>query len=284
VAERKAVSKPETAQHNRLRSIEGRHNASLKQLRKAFASGEAASDGVFAIEGIRILEEAIRSGLRLRTVFFASSAEAQAQRFLPQLGTHVETAIVPDRLFATAVPTEAPQGIAALVQGKVFGLDDVLAKSRTRPVIVVVGLQDPGNLGTILRSAEAFGAAGVLLGEGTVSLFNPKVVRASAGSVFRVAAVEVEISNILDQLRDEKFRLLATSSHKGIPLPQATLARPLAILVGGEGAGLSRDLIAKADEIIAIPHSSKVESLNAGVATSIILYEAARQRSELQRQ
>lgn len=276
--EGKPVSRAQAAQLSRLRSIEGRHNTLLKQLRKAFASAEATSDGVFAIEGLRIVEEAIRSGLRFRAVVFASSAGTKAQRLLPQLGAHVETIIVPDTLFGTAVPTEAPQGVAALVQGKVFGLNDVLAKSQAGPVIVVVGLQDPGNLGTILRSAEAFGAAGVLLGEGTVSPFNPKVVRASAGSVFRVPAVKSQISDILSRLRDQKFRLIATSSHKGTLLPQATLEPPLAIFIGGEGAGLGRELMGKMDEIIAIPHSPKVESLNAGVAASIILYEAARQR------
>ncbi|MBV8052318.1 MAG: RNA methyltransferase [Acidobacteriaceae bacterium] len=272
------MSKAHVAQLSRLRSIEGRHNAVLKQLRKAFGSPEPASDGVFAIEGLRIIEEAIRSGLRFRTVFFAHSAEAKAQRLLPQLGAQVETVIVPDRLLATAVPTEAPQGVAALVQGKVFGLDDVLAKSHAGPVIVIFGLQDPGNLGTILRSAEAFGAAGVLLAEGTVSPFNSKVVRASAGSVFRVAVVRVQISDFLAQLRERQIRSIATSSHKGTPLPQASLTPPLAMFIGGEGTGLGRDLIGKMDELIAIPHSSKVESLNAGVAASIILYEAARQR------
>lgn len=272
------MSRAHVPQLSRLRSIEGRHNAVLKHLRKAFASAEPASDGVFAIEGLRIIEEAIRSGLRFRVVFFAHSAAAKAQRLLPQLGAQVETVSIPDNLFAAAVPTEAPQGVAALVQGKLFGLDDVLAKSHAGPVIVVAGVRDPGNLGTILRSAEAFGAAGLLLGEGTVSQFNSKVVRASAGSVFRIPAVKVQISDIFNQLREQKFRSIATSSHKGTPLPQATLEPPLAIFIGGEGSGLGRDLIAKMDEVIAIPHSPKVESLNAGVAASIILYEAARQR------
>jgi TrmH family RNA methyltransferase len=143
---------------------------------------------------------------------------------------------------------------------------------------VVAGLQDPGNLGTILRSAEAFGAGGVLLGEGTVSPFNPKVVRGSAGSIFRLAVARAKILEILPQLRAKAVRLVATSSHKGVPLPQANLTGPIAVLIGGEGAGISRDLLSKADEIVAIPHAAQVESLNAGVAASIVLYEIARQR------
>jgi RNA methyltransferase, TrmH family len=265
-------------QAGRLRSIEGRHNALVKELRKAFTGGELTPDGCCAIEGLRVVEEAIRSGLKFRAVFFGASAEAKAERLLPQLGAHVETVILPDKLFATAVPSEAPQGVAALARCKNFTLDEVLAKAQAGPIVAVAGLQDPGNLGTIIRSAEAFGGAGVLLGEGTVSAFNPKAVRASAGSVFRLPAVKVKLKEVLGQLREQGLRLVATSSHKGTPLPEAALIGPLAIFIGGEGAGLGRDLIAEMDEVVAIPHSPKVESLNAGVAASVVLYEIWRQR------
>jgi TrmH family RNA methyltransferase len=145
--------------------------------------------------------------------------------------------------------------------------------------VAVAGVQDPGNLGTILRSAEAFGAAGVLLGEGTVSPFNPKVVRGSAGSIFRLPAVRVKLGDALTQLHEREVRLVATSSHKGTQLPEANLAGPITVFIGGEGAGVPRDLLAEMDEIVAIPHASQVESLNAGVAASIVLYEIARQRA-----
>lgn len=264
--------------HDRLRPIEGRHNALVKELRKAFSHGDLTDDGHCAIEGTRILEEAIRSGLRFRAVFFNESSLARAERLLPQLAAYVETLLLPDKLFATAVPSDSPQGIAALVRCPVFTVDDVLAKSPTGPVLVIAGVQDPGNLGTILRSAEAFGAAGVLLGEGTVAPFNSKAVRASAGSVFRLPIAKVKLAEILPQMRSRAFRLVATSSHKGTPAYEAKLTGPLAIFIGSEGAGLPRDLLAGMDETLAIPHSDRVESLNAGVAASIVLYEVARQR------
>ena len=154
----------------------------------------------------------------------------------------------------------------------------MLAKFQAGPLLAIAGVQDPGNLGTILRSAEAFGAGGVLLGEGTVSPFNSKVVRASAGSVFRLPITKTKLLEMLPQLRAHGLRLIATSSHKGTPLPAATLTGPLAIFIGSEGAGLSRDVLAGMDEVVAIPHTPRVESLNAGVAASIVLYEAARQR------
>ena len=182
----------------RLRRIEGRHNALVKELRAAFAHGELTPDGYCAIEGMRILEEAIRSGLKFKAVFFRTSAENRAERLLPQLAAHVETLLLPDKLFASAVPSETPQGVAALVRCKPFKLEDVLAKAKAGPLLAIAGVQDPGNLGTILRSAEAFGAGGVLLGEGTVSPFNSKVIRASAGSVFRLPIVQTKLAGALN--------------------------------------------------------------------------------------
>ena len=276
---------PGTAQ--RLRRIEGRHNPLVKQLRQAFSRAELTEAGDCAIEGLRILEEAIRSGLRFSAVFFRESAKDRAERLLPQIGAQVETLLLPDKLFDSLVPSESPQGVAALVRLKEFLLEDVLEKERLQvgPIVVLAGLQDPGNLGTILRSSEAFGSAGVVLGEGTVSAFNSKVVRASAGSVFRLPVIHghgksatAKLEEVSERLRAKGARLIATSSHKGTPLDQANLKSPAAIFFGNEGSGLPREVMAKMDESIVIPHTAQVESLNAGVAASIVLYEAARQR------
>lgn len=262
----------------RLRRVEGRHNALVKEVRQAFSRGELTTSGECAIEGFRIVEEAFRSGLKCRAVFFSESAEPRAARLLPQIGAHVETLLLPDKLFATAVPSQTPQGVAALVKLKTFSLDDVLGSSLGGPVLVIVGVQDPGNLGTSLRSAEAFGAKGVLLAEGTVSAYNSKVVRASAGSVFRLPIAKVELRALPGALRASGLKLVASSSHKGTPLQEARLLGS-AIFIGNEGTGIDKKLLASMDELIMIPHSPRVESLNAGIAASIILYEAAQQTS-----
>lgn len=276
------TSEHASASQQRLRRIEGRHNALVKQLRQAFSRAERTEEGDCAIEGLRIIEEAIRSGLRFRAVFFRESAQDRAERLLPQIGAHVETLLLPDKLFDSVVPSETPQGVAALVRWKEFSIEHILERRQLGPILVIVGLQDPGNLGTALRSAEAFGSAGVILGEGTVSPLNSKAIRASAGSIFRlpvvVAKAEGNLQEVSKRLRSENVRLLATSSHKGTRVDQANLTGANAIYIGSEGAGLSRDVTAKVDEIIAIPHAPQVESLNAGVAASILLYEAARQR------
>lgn len=275
----KLDSSYETRASNRLRPIEGKSNRLVKELRKGFAASGPTDDGLIAIEGLRVLEEAIRSGLRFHAVFFSASAEAKAERLLPQIGAHAEAVIIPDKLFSSAVQTETPQGIAALVRVRNFPLRDILARAQVGPVLVISGLQDPGNLGTIIRSAEAFGAAGVVLAEGTVSAYNSKAVRASAGSVFRFPVVKAKAGDLAGEFREHGLRLVATSSHRGTPLNQAAMTGPTAIFIGAEGAGLRHDLISKLDEVVAIPHSEKVESLNAGVAASIVLYEFWRQKN-----
>jgi TrmH family RNA methyltransferase len=264
----------------RLRLIEGTHNAMVKELRAAFSHGELTADGHCAIEGVRIVEEAIRSGLKFKAVFFSKSGENKSDRLLPQLASYVETLLLPDKLFASAVPSETPQGVAALVKCRQFTLEDILAKVQTGPLLAIAGLQDPGNLGTMLRSAEAFGACGILLGHGTANPFNSKVVRASAGSVFRLPLVRANLAANLESLREAGLRLYATSSHKGAYVHQVKFDGPIGIFIGSEGAGLPKELISEMDEMLAIPHSPSVESLNAGVAASIVLYELARQRRE----
>ena len=263
----------------RLRRIDGRHNALVKELRQAFARGELTASGACAVEGFRIIEEAVRSGLRLRAVFFSQAAENRAARLLPQIGSYVETLLLPDKLFASAVPSDTPQGVAALVQIKKFSLDEILDQPALGPLLVVAGVQDPGNLGTMLRSAEAFGAKGILLGDGTVSAYNSKVLRASAGSGFRVLKAKVALAEAIEKMRLRGVRLIATSSHKGVPLPEAQFSGSVAVFIGNEGTGLDKKLLAQMDQLISIPHSPRVESLNAGVAASILLYEMAKQRT-----
>ena len=262
---------------DRLRPVSSRQNALLKELRRAFTRAEPTDDGYIAAEGAHLLEEAIRSGLQVKAVLFSESAKNRAQRLLPQLAADVETVVVADDVFASAVNTETPQGVAALVKLKKHSLQEV-TQTADWLAVFCVGVQDPGNLGTVIRSAEAFGASCVLLAEGTVSPFNSKVVRAAAGSLFRVPVFRMDFAAAKEQLHAAGAKLLATSSHHGTPLSQANLAGRVVVVIGSEGAGLSRELLRQMDEVLTIPHSPKVESLNAAMAASVVLYEAARQR------
>jgi TrmH family RNA methyltransferase len=263
-------------QADRLRPIVGRHNQRLKELRIAYRRAELTPQGECAIEGVKLIEEALRSGQHLESIFFSESARPLAKKLLPQIGSRTETLVLPNALFNSIVPSEAPQGVMALLKLPTISSTHLLDRATNGLFVVAAGLQDPGNLGTILRSAEAFGAAGIFLTEGTVSPYNSKVLRGSSGSIFRLPFLQITSAELISLLRARHIRLLATSSHHGTPLPKVSWTLPLAIFIGNEGAGLPRDLIRQMDETLAIPQASQVESLNAGVAASIVLYEAAR--------
>ena len=270
--------------------ITSRSNPRIKHLRTVFAATprpgtRAAADTLIAIEGEHLITEAIRSGLHIDTVFLAADANANLgdrladeQHVRTRLALPQDAEILPiaEDVFRYALPTESPQGIAALVRPRHFLPDDLL--TGTPLVLVAAGLQDPGNLGTLIRTAEAFGATGVLTTPGTVSPFNQKALRASAGSVFRVPTIAA-IAGDLDWLRSRGLRLLAAVATGGIPAHQSGLFEPCAILIGNEGAGLSPELLALSDERITLPTPGPVESLNAAIAGSLLLYEASRQRT-----
>jgi rRNA methylases len=217
--------------------------------------------------------------LHLESIFFSEGAKSIASKLLPQIADRTETLILPDALFKTIAPSDSPQGVAALVKLPPYASDQLFDGAVDGPLIVISGLQDPGNLGTVFRSAEAFGAAGIFLMEGTVSPFNWKVLRGSAGSIFRLPFVQNKSDALMPLLRKRGIRLVATSSHQGTPLPEMSWTLPFAVFIGNEGAGLSRELTRQMDETLRIPQSREVESLNAGVAASIVMYEAARNRT-----
>jgi TrmH family RNA methyltransferase len=180
------------------------------------------------------------------------------------------------------VDTESPQGVAALVEPPQFSLTEALVGPAPL-VVLTAALQDPGNFGTIVRSAEAFGATGVIALPGTVDVWNAKALRASAGSAFRVPVVAEKANAALAALRERGIRLVAAiaaiGDREAIPCTDVDLKAPTAILIGNEGSGLSQDLLERADAHVAIPMPGPVESLNAAVAASVLLYEAARQRN-----
>jgi TrmH family RNA methyltransferase len=262
--------------------VTSRTNPRVKQLRAAFAGHARLSGGLVAIEGEHLLYEAIRSGLVLKTIFV--SERTPPPSWAPR---SVELIELTDEVFASVVDTQHPQGIAALLIPPTWTLEDALpAKPPTASLLLIAaGLQDPGNLGTLIRSAEAFGATAVLTTAGTVSQWNQKALRASAGSVFRVPVVAITPSDLV-QLQSRGLRLFAAvAASDSSPDPtsnsvaDADLTQPCALMIGNEGAGLTPDLLQISDAHITIPTPGRVESLNAAVAGSLLLYEASRQRS-----
>ena len=261
-----------------LRIVQSKQNPRLKELRRALAQpGRGA--GLVGIEGPNLLSEAVRAKLRIACVFVAEGSERLLDAVT--LPADTETLMLPAKLLSEALTTETPQAIAALVEPPGWVWDHVLESADGRPplVIVLAALQDPGNLGTIVRSAEAFGATGIVSLSGTVSEWNPKAVRASAGSVFRIPVLSAGVDESLSKLRARGVRILTTAAEASHSAPDINLSGAVALLIGNEGNGVPQAIAAQADEAISIPCPGPVESLNAAVAASILLYEASLQRA-----
>jgi RNA methyltransferase, TrmH family len=261
-----------------VRIVQSKHNARLKELRRAFVRPGRDTNGLVAIEGPHLLEEAVRAGLRVACVFVAEDAAALAGH-LP-VTAKTEVLIVPRPLLNSAVETETPQPLAALVELPDWTWSHVLrGRGKWDPlVLVLAAIQDPGNIGTILRSAEAFGASGVISLPGTVNEWNPKAVRASAGSIFRVPVLSATLDETLLNLRESSMRILTTTVHGAEPADMIDLTGPIALVIGNEGSGVPDEVAFHADSRVTIPCPGPVESLNAAVAASVLLYEACRQR------
>ena len=244
------------------------HNPLLQTIRRAAKEGRPTEDGLIAIEGPHLIHEALASPWRIHQVFITPQSRSRHASLLSRL--EVDVVEVGTRAFASMAGTETSQEILALVQPKQWRPPDLFQE----PALLVVldGIQDPGNAGTIVRSGEAFGATGIAMGNGNVHLANGKFLRATAGSLFRLPYLE-RIG--IEDLR--RVRTYALVSRGAEPIQQADLRGPCALIVGNEGAGISRDWL-KIAEPVSIP-TQRVESLNAAVACSISLFEAQRQRS-----
>ena len=240
---------PPASQHLHSRIVQSRQNGRVKELRASLSSGARSEAGRVGIEGEHLLLEALRSGVEIATVFFRSGDEACDRIGLDSIGRR-------DRAAGGDLRQRgddgSPQGIAALVAPKVFSLGDVL-RGESPLVVIAAGLQDPGNLGTLIRSAEAFGASGVITLPGTVSQWNAKAMRASSGSVFRlpvVAAGEDEVFSGCDLWEYGHLRRLRNGVSSAA---EAQLTGPVALLIGNEGRGLSPELLERSDERITVP-------------------------------
>jgi TrmH family RNA methyltransferase len=249
----------------------GKHSRKLTQLRKAIRHGTLTPDGLLPVEGPILLEEARRSGIDIVDVYVRRGVP------IPDVASH-QIHEIPAAIFKTIQETEHSQGIVTAVRPRQFRLADILSASS--PLIVILGrLQDPGNVGTILRICEAFGATGCVALKGTVSFYNSKTVRASAGSLFRLPTVGgLDLREVIPALMAKNVRLIGTSPQSESSIEKWDWRQPAAILVGNEGGGLNADELRYCDAVLRIPHDSRVESLNSAIASAVILYEASKQR------
>ncbi len=254
--------------------IRSRQNTRLKELRLRLLRGGNCVDDLIAIEGEHLVREALHSGLRVESLFLR---EDRLTSFAWAGTSNTMILAVAAEAFNYACATEAPQGIAAIVEAPRWSFDALLQDNTPR-LVVLAGLQDPGNVGTVIRTAEAFGASGVLLTPQSVHPWNQKVLRASAGSSFRLPVILLDTIEPLRKLRKHGVPLYACAADAGDSILDKDLYGPWAFVIGNEGAGIADDIREVCSSGLHIPCPGRVESLNAGVAASILLYEAARQR------
>jgi TrmH family RNA methyltransferase len=247
----------------------------VQRLRKLVARRSARdSEGVFVVEGAKVLDEALDAGARVEAVFVGAGASDPVVSRAAAMGHRVFD-LAPGVLEKVA-GTATPQPVIAVVAQPKAALDDLADASL---LVVCIDVRDPGNLGTVMRSAEAAGAGGLVCCDGCVDVFNPKAVRASAGSVFHVpVVVGGQPVEVLERIGAWGTARLGTIAHGGRPYHDADLTGPVAFVLGNEAHGLPDELRAHLDDRVTIPMAGRTESLNVGMAAAVLCFEAARQR------
>ncbi len=250
-------------------------NPLIKDVRRAVSRSSTTKDGLWVAESLHLLDEAFRSGLTVRKVLASVRRRREVEVRLRGHGD-VALNIVGDDLFSELASTETSQGVLALVEPPKWAFGDLF--KGTPLVVALDGLQDPGNVGTIVRTAEAFGATGVVLLKGTAHAANPKTLRASAGSLFRLPHVGgLEPEELIGEAKKRGLTCFAASSRGGKPLSQAPVERGCVIVLGSEARGVS-PLLLEASEELRIP-TGAVESLNVSAAAAVVLYDVSRRRA-----
>ena len=267
-----------------MKEITSLRNPALQRYRGLRESGARRETGLAAAEGLNLLREALLSEIDVVQIFLserargrADFADIAARLEAGESAGHWECFAVPGEVLERAAHTESPQGALAIFRPRPFGLEDILAGNG--PVLLLDRIADPGNLGLILRTAEAAGCDGVIVGPGTVDPLNPKCVRASAGSIFRLPIAHAGLETAAAALADVGGHLFATSPHGGVVYTDADLSGRVGLLLGQEGGGLAPGFLDRF-EGLRIP-TGRVESLNVAMAAGILLYEARRQRTAL---
>ena len=267
--------------------ITSENNAKLKEMIKLQKNARhRKKEGLFVAEGIKLVKEAAKYG-KLRQVLIRESLwidrwqekpESEIAEEFSGENRRIGVDVVPDDLFDLAADTVTPQGILGMVDLPSYSQEEIL-NSPAGLYLLLDDLRDPGNLGTMIRTSEAAGVAGVIMSKGTVDLFNPKVVRATMGAIFRVPFLYVEsLPETIRQMKQKNISVYGTILEESRVYDDPDYTKPSGIVVGNEANGISKEVRESLSGRIHIPMEGSVESLNAAVAAAIVLYEASRQR------
>ena len=276
------LKQPDTIKH-----ITSSENPLIKEVLRLKQRKHRENEGKYLIEGPHLVAEAVATGTAISTVIFRSSSLSQTAPESEDLRDHLKLANVPmvalsDEAFDRLAETETPQGVMAIVARRDMA-EDLFFSGKERPgasnFLVLDRLQDPGNVGTAIRTADALGVAGVIVIKGTADVYNAKVVRAASGSLFRMPLLFLASGEAaIELLSNRGIRLAVAVPDGDKPLFRESLSEGAALVIGNEGGGVSEIFREAATLRVSIPMHPGVESLNAAAAASILMYEAARQR------
>ncbi|WP_249716582.1 RNA methyltransferase [Paenibacillus sp. J31TS4] len=261
---------------NNIQELTSVNNPKIKQWAQLLTRKGREAQGKYLLEGTHLVQEALQAGAPVEAILFQVDKGLPPELAGLAHGT-AEWYAVPEPVLAKCSETKTPQGIVAVVAKAGSGAEAWLY-AEDALVVAVDGVQDPGNLGTIIRAADAAGATGVVLGAGTVDLYSPKTVRATMGSLFHVPVVSADLPALLAEAGRRGIRTVTARLDAKQTIYEADLAGPVWLILGNEGAGVSAEAAALATDSVLIPMRGQSESLNVAMAATVLLYEAMRQR------
>ncbi len=242
--------------------IESLQNTKVKNWIKLKRKKDRIKSQSFLIEGEHLIEEAIHSDWIIKEIIVDESYESELLHPIKEPITKVAS-----KVFSAISNTESPQGIMAEMQMKQFTYP-----SNMKRILILDAIQDPGNVGTMIRTADAFSFDAIIIGTGTVDVYNEKVCRASQGSLFHLPILSGELAEWIPRLKQDNFSIWATALKDATSLPELSPPEKVAVIFGNEGSGVDKELLALSDERVFIPITGKAESLNVSIASSIVMY------------
>ena len=253
--------------------IESKDNSLFKETKKLKERRNRNKEGKYLIEGFRLIQEAYKANMEIEYLIINEGSEEKMNEYLSEYLNSSDIYTIKNNLFISLTSTETPQGAIAVVKNR-----EVSKDVKGEFFLLCDKVQDPGNLGTIIRTAHAAGVDGIILTKGTVDIYNEKVIRSTMGSLFYVPIIQEDKNlSFIKKLKDDGFSLVATSLQESKDFFKSDLKGKIILSVGNEGNGISEEIFLLADKKVKIPMPGGAESLNVAIATSIILFEKVRQ-------
>jgi RNA methyltransferase, TrmH family len=247
-----------------LKYIESAKNPKVKQWKKLLTKKEREKTGKYIIEGFHLVEEALKEADLVQEVILSEDTEIPVHFKLEGIGVIYAAS---DVLRAIS-DTESPQGIAAVCEQRNAAFEDITPEK----VLLIDAVQDPGNVGTMIRTADAAGMDAVILGEGCADPYNPKAIRSTQGSLFHMPVIKTDLGDIIEQLKNRNIPVFGTALEDAVSFEKVEKAQSFALLVGNEGQGVDKQFLSMTTQNLYIPIYGKSESLNVGIAAGILMY------------